>query len=240
MLTRLIVKFETVEPLGGSWYRVPMCSNYRAPTDLTRIRLHFGVVMDAVSHAPEVWPQYTGVAIRRADAVEHQREGFTGQFGLLPHWAKDPTLSRRTYNARTETVAEKPSFRDAWRKGQRCIIPADWIYEPCYDTGKAVRWKIARADGAPMGLAGLWSRWWAANGAEVMTFTMLTIAAQGHPLMQRFHKPDDEKRMVVVLDEADHDRWLDSPLDVASTLLAPFPTGQLVAEAAPLPPRSRA
>ena len=61
-----------------------------------------------------------------------------GRVGLIPHWAKDTEISRQTYNARSETVDEKPSFRDAWRRAQHCIIPADWIYEPDWRSGKAV------------------------------------------------------------------------------------------------------
>jgi len=76
-------------------------------------------------------------------------------FGLIPHWAKDAKIVRSTYNARSETVAAKPSFRHAWQHGQLCIIPAEAIYEPCYESGKAVRWAIRRTDGAPMGIAKL-------------------------------------------------------------------------------------
>ncbi len=67
-------------------------------------------------------------------------------FGLVPAWAKDTKIVRSTYNARSETVGEKPSFREAWRRGQLCIIPADVIFEPCYETGRAVRWRIERVD----------------------------------------------------------------------------------------------
>jgi putative SOS response-associated peptidase YedK len=213
-----------------------MCSHYRAPYDVTRVKL-FGISdFDAAWH-PETWPQYEAPAIWRADAVEHSRQAFLGQFGLMPHWTHDAGFGKRTYNARSETVAEKASFRDAWRKGQRCIIPAEWFYEPCYETGKAVRWRIARADAAPMGIAGLWSRWWAGNGTEVLSFTMLTVNADADPLMRRFHKPEDEKRTIVVLDEADYDRWLDCPTKDMMAMLKPYPAELLVSDEAPMPPR---
>ena len=88
--------------------------------------------------------------VRQSDeGGESHREVFIGQFGLMPFWAKDPTVARRTYNARSETADTKPNFRDAWRRGQRCIIPAECVYLPHYDeTGKAARWQVARADGA--------------------------------------------------------------------------------------------
>jgi putative SOS response-associated peptidase YedK len=66
-----------------------------------------------------------------------------GIFGLLPHFQVEMAAGRKTYNARTETVATLPSFRESWKKGWRCIIPSEWIYEPNWETGKAVRWRIA-------------------------------------------------------------------------------------------------
>lgn len=65
---------------------------------------------------------------------------------MIPHWATDANIGRQTYNARSETVASKPSFRDAWRKGQHCTIPADAIFEPDWRSGKAVPARIVRAD----------------------------------------------------------------------------------------------
>jgi putative SOS response-associated peptidase YedK len=67
----------------------------------------------------------------------------------------------------TATVAEKTSFRDAWKHAQHCIIPAESIYEPDWRSGKAVSTKIERADGAPMGIAGLWSTWKSPKGELV-------------------------------------------------------------------------
>ena len=118
------------------------------------------------------------------------REGLVGSFGLIPHWSKNDLIARRTYNARSETVHEKPSYRDAWRKAQHCIIPAEAIYEPDWRSGKSISTRIARADGQPMGIAGLWSEWRNSNGQRIHSFTMLTINADAHPVMRNFHKPD--------------------------------------------------
>lgn len=155
-------------------------------------------------------------------------------FGLIPHWAKDAKIIRATYNARSETVADKPSFRYAWQHGQLCIIPAEVIYEPCYASGKAVRWAIRRSDGAPMGIAGLWERKADAAGLMTWSMTMLTINATGHGLMARFHKPEDEKRPVVILPDAAWGDWLrtKSP-EAASAHLRPFDPA--VFEAVPAP-----
>jgi putative SOS response-associated peptidase YedK len=174
-------------------------------------------------------------AIRLLDgASPSQRELFIGQFGLMPFWAKDPTLARRTYNARSETAETKPSFRDAWRRGHRCIIPAECLYLPHYDgAGKATRWQLARADGAPMGIAGLWSLGWSHNGAPVPSFAMLTVNADEHPLLRTFHKPEDEKRMVVILAESDYEKWLNCPVEAMSGMMTRYPAASLKAEPAP-------
>lgn len=112
-------------------------------------------------------------------------------FGLIPPWAEDAKIARSTYNARAETIGEKPSFRGAWQRGQHCIIPADAIYEPCYETGKAVRWRIERGDGKPMGIAGLWERRLKDDGLSSWSMTMLTINADNDPVFRRPHKPED-------------------------------------------------
>jgi putative SOS response-associated peptidase YedK len=215
-----------------------MCANYVPVTDPQRLRDHFGVA--AAGPVPgETWPGYAAPFVRRTRTARgSEREAAIGLFGLVPFWSKDPTIGRRTYNARAETVADKPSFRDAWRQGRRAIVPAEAIFEPCWESGRAVRWRIARGDGAPMGLAGLWGAWRSPDGAELLSFTMLTVNADGHELMRRFHAPDDEKRMVVVLDEGDYDAWLDASPQRMRELLRRWPADALAAEPAPRPPRA--
>jgi putative SOS response-associated peptidase YedK len=156
-------------------------------------------------------------------------------FGLVPHWAKEPKkLARNTYNARTETVAEKPSFRSAYKHGQFCVIPVNSFYEPSYETGKAVRWEIGDRDGAPLGLAGIWEyRKDGPNDLPLLSFSMLTINADGDPLMQRFHKPDDEKRMVVILRPDQYDDWLHCSAEEAPQFFERYPAELLISHAAP-------
>jgi putative SOS response-associated peptidase YedK len=158
----------------------------------------------------------------------------------VPHWA-DTKLARQTYNARTETVATKPSFRNAWQRHQFCIIPAENFFEPSYETGKPVRWRIAPAGHEPLAIAGIWE--WRANGPDglpLLSFSMLTINADGHPLMDRFHKPGDEKRMLVLLAPQQVQGWLEGELVNDDTVYRPWPAGQLVAVADPLAPRIKA
>lgn len=182
-----------------------MCSHYQAIKERERYRREFHVDPPDDLGKYDVWPGYAASFIRtpkEADAGDDAvpaRESVSGQFGLIPHWATETPIARRTFNCRSETASIKPSFRDAWKYGQRCIIPADAIYEPDWRTGKAIPTRISRVDGHPMGIAGLWSWWKSPKGDVIHSFTMLTINAADHALMNQFHKPADEKRMVVIL-----------------------------------------
>jgi putative SOS response-associated peptidase YedK len=106
---------------------------------------------------------YLAPIIRLNHDDPSQLECVPACFGMVPAWA-DMKLTKYTYNARSETVGAKPSFRHAWRKQQLAIIPADAIYEPNYETGKAVRWKIESASDEPLGIAGIWE--YRSNGPE--------------------------------------------------------------------------
>jgi len=92
---------------------------------------------------------------------------------------------------------------------------------------------VARKDGRPMGIAGLWGWWRGPDGREWLSFTMLTINADAHPVFNRLHRPGEEKRMVVILDEADYDAWLEAPLARLADYLKPYPADLLHAEPAP-------
>lgn len=104
--------------------------------------------------------------------------------------------------------------------GRHCIIPAEAFYEPDWRSGKAVSTRIRRADGTPMGIAGIWTGWKSPDGSVVRSFTMLTINAETHPFMRNFHKPEDEKRMVVVLNEDAYGAWLGAPVELVHGLYA--------------------
>ncbi len=217
-----------------------MCSNYTPPTRES-LSKHFGVDLPAEDWKEETYPGYLAPIIRLAEDGTGELECVNACFGMLPHWA-DLKLSRHTYNARSETVASKPSFRHAFAKRQLCIVPAESIFEPNYETGKAVRWRIRRNDEMPLGLAGLWE--WRPNGGPddrpLVSFTMLTINADSHPLMQRFHRPEDEKRMVVVLKDAQYRDWLQAPAGRIGDFLRACPADALSAEPAPRAAATRA
>lgn len=218
-----------------------MCTNYRPSSREVALDL-LGADPGPESFPPETYPGYASPMVRRAAPGSRdggggfEREGLLGRFGLIPHWAKDASIARHTYNARAETVGEKPSFRDAWRRGQRCIVPMDWFYEPHWGTGKAVRWRIQHPEGAPLMVAAIWARWQppgrpAAPAAEVISFSLLTLNADAHPVMKQFHKPGEEKRMLALLPKAELDAWLHAPPAQAAALIRPWP--DLVCEPAP-------
>lgn len=213
-----------------------MCAHYDPQTDPARLRTYFGVEGLPVGLKLSLWPGYHGPFVRKhefadvGDEAVPFRELLVGSFGLIPHWSKDATIARRTYNARSETVHEKPSYRDAWRMGRHCIIPAEAIYEPDWRSGKSVATRISRADGKPMGIAGLWSAWKNPKGELIHSYTMLTINADDHPIMRQFHKPEDEKRTVAILNDGDYDSWLQAPAPDSRNFLRQFPAGNLVAE----------
>lgn len=205
-----------------------VCSTYKPVLDKHRLKTNFGVEGIEDDLREVLFPGYLGPFIRKhefadvGDEAVPYRELMVGSFGLIPHWSKDEKIARRTYNARSETVHEKPSFRDAWRLGRHCIIPAEYIFEPDWRSGKPVFTKIQRVDGKPMGIAGLWTGWRRPSGEVLRSFTMLTVNADDHPFMRNFHKPGDEKRMVVILSEDEYGPWLTATPEKSRTYLKQY------------------
>ncbi|MCK6481406.1 MAG: SOS response-associated peptidase [Planctomycetaceae bacterium] len=144
------------------------------------------------------------------------------RWGLIPRWAKDPAIGNRLINARAETLAEKPSFRDAYRK-RRCLIVADGFYEWRKVGGRKEPVWIHPVDGGVLTFAGLWETWKGPDGATVESCTIVTTEANA--LIGTFHH-----RMPVILPEEARDRWLDpaprEPSELAD-LLVPFPPERL-------------
>ncbi|HEY6527126.1 MAG TPA: SOS response-associated peptidase family protein [Cellvibrionaceae bacterium] len=173
----------------------------------------------------EVWPGRLAPVLIDAD----EPTLVYGCFGLMPHWAK-PTLYRQTYNARTETVATKPTYRAAWKNRQFCAVPVTAFFEPNYETGRAVKHRIERIDGEAFWLAGLWECFRDNFDQDIWSFTLLTINAELHPLMSRYHGPDDEKRSVVVLPPEVVEPWISAGSDgSARGFLKHFPASDFVA-----------
>lgn len=153
--------------------------------------------------------------------AEHEGERILGSFrwGLIPFWAKDRKIGARNINARAETVAEKPAFRDSLAK-RRCLIPADGFYEwKRLPKGKLPHY-IYRADQRPLALAGIWSSWRDPESQErVLTCSIIT--GEPNDMVGEIHD-----RMPVILADDVWDTWLDRSLEDGETvrrLLKTFP-----------------
>jgi putative SOS response-associated peptidase YedK len=178
----------------------------------------FGVERGRDEEPVDVWPLGIAPFIRLAEPSSGNRLVVDdGLFGLLPNFQAELAAGRRTYNARSETVHRLASFRESWAKGWRCIIPVECVYEPYYENAdaNAIRYQIQGPMATPLGIAGIYRKWRHPDGGELLTFAMLTVSAEGHPIYSRFHKPGDEKRMVVILDREDYGEWLQCSVEEA-------------------------
>lgn len=155
--------------------------------------------LDALFARYNIAPSQSVAAIRVLSG-EEGRELVSLRWGLIPHWAKEAKSEYSTINARAETVAEKPTFRAAFRR-RRCLIPADGFFEwsPTPDgTGKQP-WYVTRKDGGLFAFAGLLERWEPADGMEGQAVDSCTIiVTEANDLLRRIHD-----RMPVILDPAD-------------------------------------
>lgn len=160
--------------------------------------------------APYIEPRYNiapsqPVALARLDPETKQRSFTHTLWGLIPSWSKDPTIGAKMINARSETVAEKPSFRAAFKR-RRCLVPASGFYEWQKLGAARQPYFIHMADKLPFVIAGLWEQWLSPDGAELQTCTLLTTSA--NELMEPLHD-----RMPVILDPADFEMWLGNGKD---------------------------
>lgn len=222
------------------WHNCRVCTNF-VPT-ARDLMLIFGIERAPFDFKAEAYPGYDAPIVRnivrRSDDVSAGRECVPARFGLIPYWAKPEDIARLgkvAYNSRSETAGQKPMFKTAWKRRQFCLIPVDAFYEPNWESGKAVRWKIWMKDESPFALAGIWEHW--RRGDEVIeSFTMLTVNADDHALMRRFHRTGDEKRMPVIIPPEDYDRWLNASTEEAFRMCQQYPAELLQAAPAPKAP----
>jgi len=128
---------------------------------------------------------------------------------LRLQWAKEASFANKSYNARTETVHEKPSYRTPWSKRQFCLVPMVRYFEPCWETAKAVNWAIKRMDNEVYTCAAIWDTWTDKATGEILdSFSMLTINADDHPILGRMQRVGDEKRSLVVVNEDRREAWM--------------------------------
>lgn len=143
------------------------------------------------------------------------------RWGLVPHWAKDPSVGAKLNNARAESVAAKPSFRDAYRR-RRCLIPADGFYEWKRSGRVKQPFFISPKSGEPLAMAGLWESWRAADGSILRSCAVITTT--GNALMLPIHD-----RMPVLVAPKFWQAWLAGPAEEITDLLRPAPPDPLQA-----------
>jgi putative SOS response-associated peptidase YedK len=179
-----------------------MCGRYAFFSPAEAVKRVF-----ALDDVPALEPRYNVAPTQDVPAVRMGEEGARRfamlHWGLVPKWAKERAIGNRMINARSETLAEKPAFRDAFRK-RRCIVLTDGWYEWQVAPGGKQPWFIRRKDAQPFAFAGLWERWKdPAGGSMLESCTIVTTDATES--IRKIHE-----RMPVVLDAADWDRWLDT------------------------------
>jgi putative SOS response-associated peptidase YedK len=201
-----------------------MCGRYSLTTPAEGVRRVFGFL-----EQPNLEPRYNIAPTQEVAALrlgeDGERHFVRLKWGLIPGWAKDLSIGARMINARAESVADKPAFRSAFRK-RRCLVLADGFYEwQKRETGPKQPFRIALADGAPFGFAGLWESWTdRGSGETVESCTIVTTGA--NELLAPIHH-----RMPVILAPGDVAAWLDAAAspEAAQALLRPCTAGVLVA-----------
>ncbi len=194
-----------------------MCGRYAITTDPEVLAALLGL-----AEAPAYDVRYNLAPTQLAPVARLDPNGDVSltplRWGLVPTWAKDPAFGARTINARSETAAEKPSFRSAWKQ-RRCIVPASWFYEWRSDGDKVkTPLRIERRDGETLTFAGLWESW--KGNSEVPgfeSFTILTTAANGTLA------PLHDRMPVILVDRDARERWLDLRTPDAASLMQPAP-----------------
>jgi putative SOS response-associated peptidase YedK len=195
-----------------------MCGRYSQSKAPERVRERFGIVGPI---PPEFAARYNIAPSQDAPVIvlleDVRLELF--RWGLIPSWAKDPSIGNRLINARAETLAEKPSFRKPFKR-TRCLVAADGFYEwkvnPDGKTKTPMRVRL-KAD-EPFAMAGLWDHWTGPDGKEVKSFTIVTTAASES--IAQIHD-----RMPVILKREDEAGWLDPETkpEALAGMLKPYP-----------------
>lgn len=197
-----------------------MCGRFAQRSDPKRLAKQFGL-----EEVPNLEPRYNIAPTQDIPAVretEDGREMSLYKWGLVPSWAKDTTMGARLINARSETVREKPAFRQAFKQ-RRCIIPADGFYEWQRTEGRKQPFFFQMRDELPFGFAGLWEQWKGEEGEAINSCTILTTEA--NEVLRPVHD-----RMPVILHPDDYSLWLDHDvrkLEMVEELLRPYSSKEM-------------
>jgi putative SOS response-associated peptidase YedK len=195
-----------------------MCGRYALTSSPEVIAQRFKLLW-----VPEFSPHYNIAPTQMIPVVratERGRELALFRWGLIPFWAKDSHIGVKLINARAESLADKPAFRDAYRR-RHCLIPADAFYEWKPIAGRRQPYCIRMAERGPFAMAGLWEHWVDPSGQAVESCTIITTDANA--LVAELHD-----RMPAILAPGDFATWLDAGHASVRELLKPFPSEQLV------------
>jgi len=188
-----------------------MCGRYELSSHPAVVALAFGLPFP-----PEIHPRYNVAPTQQVPIVRQNVDGARElaqvRWGLVPRWARDPSIGTRMINARAETVATRGAFRHAFAR-HRCLVPVNGFYEWRRTPSGKAPVHIGMRDGRPFGLAGLYERWLSPDGEVLDTCTIVTTTACES-------LRDVHDRMPVIVPEAEHARWLDSANADAGDLLA--------------------
>jgi putative SOS response-associated peptidase YedK len=221
-----------------------MCNRYR-PASVVRVRDMFGFTY--IESGPPLQDRFkaSGIGPLQPGPFVRGDELVIGQWGLTP----DDSVTLKPMNRRTgrpmstnnarwgQGEPEAWTFKGAWRRGQRCIVPVEDFDEPYWGHGgrQCIWWRFRRADGQPLAVAGLWNEWTdPATGEVIPSYTMLTINCNAHPLLSLMHRPDvdaagavlppqqQDKRTIIALERGDWDQWLHgTPAEAAALVRLP-------------------
>jgi putative SOS response-associated peptidase YedK len=196
-----------------------MCGRYELHTHPAAVALAFGL-----PQPPAIGPRYNIAPMQDVPVVRlngsGERELAQVRWGLVPRWAKDPSIGARLINARAETLFDKPAFRMAIRR-HRCLLPSDGFYEWKQVPGAAKQpMHIGMADGEPFALAGMTERWLSPEGEVLDTCAIVTTEANS--LLAPLHD-----RMPLVIAPEDYSRWLDNAEDDVADLQRPIPSERI-------------
>ncbi len=201
-----------------------MCGRFTLTVDTAELQDAF----PAFSFPAESGPRFNVAPTQPVLVLPNDGKNAADYFvwGLIPSWAKDPTIGSRLINARAETLGEKPSFRGSY-KYHRCLIFADGFYEWKLQPGTKLKvpYFIRLASGRPFAFAGLWDEWHAPDGSQIKSCTIITTTPNA--LMSTLHN-----RMPVILRPIDYAKWIDAAAhkpDELQALLAPYPADEMTA-----------
>ena len=190
-----------------------MCGRYTLKTDLRALQLRFKFSASGISHTPQynIAPTQEVLTVVNEDGG---RRGMLLRWGLIPSWAKGPSIGHRMINARAETTAEKPSFRRSLLR-RRCLILADGFYEWRKEGKNRVPLRFSLKTEEPFAFAGLWDLWKSPSGEWVKSCAIITTTA--NDLVAPIHN-----RMPVILPRDAETIWLDPGVQDPGVLTALF------------------